>query len=529
MADDIIEGPDANQVRRHAKKMNTEQQYRQRYRRCDFYEPNPFQLSLHNAPKDARLINLRAANGSGKTLSAAMQCSYDMQGDYPFWYMGRQFLTVPKIIRSYNFQVLISSITSQVLRDGLAKALLGDLSQEDGLGSGALPLDCIQGRPTMSRGISDYFDTVVINRAIGGQAMCTTRTYDAGRRVFQGVPYDQVFLDEDDPGLADIFGEIWARLTATRGRCIMTATAIIGLTYMQKLFTQDMAAHPERHLIVGDLSQATHLSEEDKKSIESGTRDDEREARIHGGIRQGSGAVFAFNRADIACQIDPATLGVYNTFFLAGIDLAHSSGPTAHPFAYVLLAQDRDADVVYVLDAWEMRGAMAVQHVERIKASPVWDCRIAWPKDGGIHDLNSGHTLIQCYKSRGLNTLPEHSTFADGSVSLEASVNAVQERLFSGRLKIQSHLGELLTQLGNYHRDTEGRIVPSDDDLVSALLCAMRSLRLARPLGPANQYEGRRSGGSSIAKDVEFDVFSGRHDATSIDDIIAAGTAHRRS
>ena len=167
---EIIEGPDANQVRRHAKKMFTEQQYRQRYRRIDYYEPNPFQLKLHNAPKDARLINLRASNGSGKTLCAAMQCAYDMLAEYPTWYKGRQFLTVPPIIRPYDFQVLISSITSQVLRDGLAKALLGDLSQQDGLGMGALPLDAIVGRPTMSRGISDYFDTAVHCCPVDGEA-----------------------------------------------------------------------------------------------------------------------------------------------------------------------------------------------------------------------------------------------------------------------------------------------------------------------------------------------------------------------
>jgi hypothetical protein len=116
--------------------------------------------------------------------------------------------------------------------------------------------------------------------------------------------------------------------------------------------------------------------------------------------------------------------------------------------------------------------------------------------------------------------LPEHSTFPDGSVSLEASVAAVQERLSTGRLKVQAHLNEFVTQLSNYHRDTDGRIVPQDDDMVSALLCGIRSLRFAKPLSetagvrfePAQTYGARVEGFAIGAgpNSGDWDIFSGQ-------------------
>lgn len=485
--------PDPNEVRRHAKKMYTEAEYRQRYRRLDFYKPNPFQLKLHNAPANMRFINLRAANQGGKSTAAAMQLAMDMLGFYPSWYTGRKFLTAPPIMRAYDYAALIASIQSSVLRDGLARALLGDLSQPDGLGTGAIPLDAIAEKPTNSRGISDFFDTAVVNREIGGKATVQTRTYDAGRRAFQGSTFDEVFLDEDDPSLSEIFGECWARTTATNGRVILTATAIIGNTYMQQLCNE---GNPDRLLIVGSLDEAEHLSEEAKRSIAEGYPEDEREARVHGGIRMGTGRVFTFNRKEIECQIDPATLE-FNSAWIWGTDLPHSAGKSAHPFAGILLAHCKDNDVVYALDAFEMAAsAMPLQHAERMKSAlggVVSDVRVSWPKDGTITETNTGGTLMVPYKKRGLNLLPHHSQWPDGGVSHEASVSALQQRLFNGTFKVQQHLAAFVTQLANYHRDERGQIVREGDDMVSACLCAIRSLHQARRLdetGPNSQYRG---------------------------------------
>ena len=125
MADDLEQGPDPNDVRRHAKKMLTEIQYRQKYRRLDFYKPNPKQLLFHNNP--ATELMLRAGNQMGKTHAAGAQMTMDALSLYPDWYKGRRFIVPPKIERPHDFVGWYGCTTGEKTRDGAQVKLLGDI------------------------------------------------------------------------------------------------------------------------------------------------------------------------------------------------------------------------------------------------------------------------------------------------------------------------------------------------------------------------------------------------------------------
>ena len=210
MTEEIEEGPDPNEVRRHAKKMLTEVQYRQKYRRLDFYKPNPKQLEFHNLTETERM--LRAGNQIGKTFCGAAQMTFDALATYPAWYKGRKFLIKPPIERPHDFVGWAGCTTSTTTRDGIQIKLLGDVSQADGLGTGMIPLDNIIGKPTMSRGISNFVDTVTLRRETGGAAAIRLKTFEMDRKAWQGEAVDVVWIDED-PGDDIIWGECLARLT----------------------------------------------------------------------------------------------------------------------------------------------------------------------------------------------------------------------------------------------------------------------------------------------------------------------------
>ena len=155
MTDEVEQGPDANEIRRHAKKMLTELEYRKRYRRIDYYRPNQKQLEFHNLIASEKMF--RAGNQLGKTHCVGAQMAFDALGRYPDWYQGRRFETPPPIERPFDFLGWVASTTtSTTTRDGAQTKLLGDVRQEDGLGTGMIPFDNIVGRPTMARGISDF-------------------------------------------------------------------------------------------------------------------------------------------------------------------------------------------------------------------------------------------------------------------------------------------------------------------------------------------------------------------------------------
>jgi phage terminase large subunit-like protein len=477
MTVNIEEGPDPNDIRRHAKKMYTEMQYRQKYRRIDFYTPNFKQEEFHNLRATEKMI--RAGNQLGKTQSAAAQMTMDSLSLYPDWYKGRRFLERPKIERPHDFVGWYGCTTSEKTRDGAQVKLLGDIRQQGGLGTGLLPLDNIVGRPTMARGISDFVDTITLRRDVGGTAILQGKTYAAGREAWQGVAVDVVWGDED-PGDMEIYEECQARLTTTRGIIIWSMSPMLGLSPVRKHFKEKKMGTGEVLMTIWDaaVSKRGHIPDEDIPGIIA--RYGKKAAtRAFGGDAQGQGSVFETEASMIKHTMDPAAVPSYWPWLWA-LDLRHSGQESGgHPFAAVLLTWDRDNDVVYVMDAFRMYG-MAASHVARIKQSPMRLAPVAWPHDGGTGaGVQTNETIAQIYKKLELNMLPQHATFLDGGYNTEAGVTLMEERLAGKKLLVAAHLFEWFDEYGGYHR-LDGKIVKVDDDLMSATRVGIMDLRHAK-------------------------------------------------
>jgi hypothetical protein len=76
----VEEGPDPNDLRRHAKRMLTEFQYRQKYRRIDFYRPNEKQRLFHNTIARRSHCGRQSAR---EDLAAGAQMTFDAIAFYP--------------------------------------------------------------------------------------------------------------------------------------------------------------------------------------------------------------------------------------------------------------------------------------------------------------------------------------------------------------------------------------------------------------------------------------------------------------
>src|SRR5262249_23666826 len=113
----------------------------------------------------------------------------------------------------------------------------------------------------------------------------------------------------------------------------------------------------------------------------------------------------------------------------------------------------------------------------------------------------------EVYRKLGLNMRPSHATFRDGSIALEAGISEMENRFASNRLKIASHLTEVLDEYIGYHR-INGLIHKADDDLLSAIRVGLMDLRYARALGRAGSFD--RSREPQLATGLDFDVFTGR-------------------
>jgi phage terminase large subunit-like protein len=502
MTDEPEQGPDPNDVRRHAKKMLTEMEYRRRYRRIDFYKPNPKQLDFHNLIATERA--LRAGNQLGKTHAGGAQMTFDALGLYPEWYKGRRFDKALAIERPHEWVGWAGCTTSITTRDGIQTKLLGDIRQHDGLGTGLIPLDNIIGRPTMARGIADFIDTATLRRESGKSAVIRLKTFEMDRAAWQGEAVDEIWLDED-PGDDVIYGEALARLTATRGQVFWTATPVLGRTPVRKRFLERQGETCAEVLM--GLDDALHIPKEHHQEILSRYKASERATRAYGSDMQGEGAVFEIPETEITHARDPATFPVYWPW-LWGLDFSHGGqSAQAHPFAAVLGAHDRDTDTIYIIHAIRMRQALPVQHAHAIKQHPCWEAPCAYPHDGGLTGFASTLTFAQTYRNLGLNMRPTHATFKDGGFNFESGIAEMETRFATGRLKVAKHLAEWFDEYRNYHR-VNNLVHKVDDDLLSATRQLVMDIRFAKTLMQDRRGDFHRERREPrLAKGIDFDLF----------------------
>ncbi len=502
-------------IRKHLKKLHTTTEYLQRYCRWNYYKPHPeTQLLFHNSHADERSIVL--GTQQGKTHSCAHEMAFAACDWWPEWHKGRH-PSPPKIERSAKFIGWYCSISSQVVRDGAQTKLLGDISQKDNLGTGAIPLDYIQG-VSMSRGISNFVDTITVRRETGGIGILQSRTYEQSVLSYQGVPVDLSWVDED-PGYDDrIYNELLGRAISTDGRIIVSLTPMLGLTPIRRRFID---GGPTTFQVRGGIEQAPHIATDRRMAIIASIPERERAARVYGQEMQGEGAVFTTPPEAITYDQSPATFA--SSFrYTNACDFSHGGqSASAHPMAVVSAAVDPNTGVIYIFDAFTMKGMLPEAHVKRIKQSPVFDVPMLWPHDGSqIATAGTGETISRMYRRLGLPMRPEHTTFKDGGYSLEAGIAEMQQRFANGTLLVARHLREWFTEYMNYHYQ-DGKIVKLDDDLMSSTRQIIMGIRYAKALdpdrnanGPVRGWDGswmRRSDKQQIASGMDdFNLWTGR-------------------
>jgi len=492
-----------NSLRSHLKKLHTTTEYLQRYCRWNYYRPHPdTQLLFHNSHATERSIVL--GSQQGKSTATGYELAFSACDWWPDWHTGRH-PSPPQIERSAKFTGWYASISSQTVRDGIQSKLLGDISQKDGLGSGAIPLDYIRGI-SMSRGISNFVDTITVSRESGGIGLLQSKTYEQSVMSYQGVPVDMALVDED-PGYDDrIYNELLARTISTNGRIIVSLTPMLGTTPIRKRFIQ---SGPNIFEVRGGLEQALHIPSERRAAIIASVPERERAARIWGQEMQGEGAVFTTPIPDIQFDVQPNSFMPWWPCCWA-VDFSHGGQATsAHPFGAVFAVHDPQADVIYICDAFKLRG-LPETHAARIRSHTYWDAVVLWPHDGQQSgNIQTGENFASVYRKLGLNMRSTWTTFPDGGYSFEAGISEMERRFATGKLKVARHLIEWFVEYQNYHYE-KAVVKKEDDDLMSATRQVVMGIRHAKAMSDENfkHQQGRKRRGEPgrVARDVDFDV-----------------------
>lgn len=199
------------------------------YHARDLY---PKHLEFFRATKDYREVCFMAGNRVGKTIAGGYLTSVLLTGRYPDWWEGRRFRS--------RIDAWVAGDTNETTRDILQLELLGEITYRKFRktldGSGLIPRECI-GEVTWKQGVANLVDTIWIKHRTGTQSRLGFKSYDQGRRVFQGTAKHLIWLDEECP--QDVYGECLIRTATTNGIIPTTFTPLQGISEVVMSFMDE--------------------------------------------------------------------------------------------------------------------------------------------------------------------------------------------------------------------------------------------------------------------------------------------------
>lgn len=416
-----------------------------------FPETGPFRRELY--PKHLAFIAAGAtykerlfmkANRVGGTRLGAYEVTCHLTGRYPSWWNGRRF--------HEPVQAWACGTTSETTRDIVQAELLGQVDPESGhyqVGAGMIPAECILHTSKRPHGLPGSVESIWVRHVTGGMSVCGLKTYEQGRKSFEGTARHIVWLDEEPP--EDVYTEALYRTTTTKGITLITFTPLQG---MSKVVTGFLAPEtPEskqfKWYIQAGWNHVPHLDEDEKKALIATTPPYLLKARTEGTPSLGAGAIFPIAEADVKIR-DIAIPSHWGKAF--GMDHGWNW------FGAVWFAYDRETQTKYLYSCYKRGQAEPPIHAEAIKSRGAWI-----PGVGDCSDINKydGQQFLKIYRGLGLDLKLANK-------AVETGIQEMWMALSTGKLKVFASCEPWFEEYRLYHRDEQGRIVKVSDHLLDS-------------------------------------------------------------
>ena len=245
----------------------------------DFYQPHPKHLEFHNLGKTAHERLFLAANRIGKTMACSLEVCMHLTGNYPDWWQGHRY------DRAIN--VWVGGVTGQevfgILESRYFEGVAGELPWID---------------PSLVAYSNRSEHRYQIVHSSGRLSQIRFKTYEQGRKAWQGEKCDLIHLDDEPP--LDIYTEASLRLMSTGndhyGMMLVSATCLYWSEFVQHFTTEiieEAGEKKEKQRAVGEVKNsrvfvmagwddAAHLSDFEKNRMKATIPAHEIEARSNG-------------------------------------------------------------------------------------------------------------------------------------------------------------------------------------------------------------------------------------------------------
>jgi len=410
---------------------------------------------------------LCAANQIGKTYTGTTIDAAHLLGDYPEGWEGHKFDFAPMCWGM--------GYSMEKTRDLLQTALFG--KYDNGAFEGGLvPKDRIVGWESAG-GTPNAKRTVTVKHSSGDKSTIQFWSYSQGQHAIMGDIVDWFHVDEE-PKDQDIRPQVLTRtINGDRGkggRGIYTFTPENGRTSLVIMFMDEPS--PDQFFMQKGWDDAPHMSEEKRKRLLAQYPAHQRDMRTKGTPMLGHGRIYDLSDDFVLCDMPDIQ---DHWFVIDGMDFGYD-----HPQAHMKLIEDRDNEMFYVTNAYKARKTSAN---DAWGATKVWskDIPTAWPHDGLQHEKGRDDAKQQKnhYEDAGFNMLHDHATWAEGGISVESGIYAITDLMSKGKFKIVRGCPGIMDEFRQYHRDANGKIAKTNDDILDAMRYAYMMRRYSKRIG----------------------------------------------
>jgi hypothetical protein len=249
---------------------------------------------------------------------------------------------------------------------------------------------------------------------------------------------------------------------------------------------------PSKYLVAAGWDDVPHLDAKTKAELLAATPPHLRKARSQGIPSLGAGAIYPLDEEEI-------TVADFRLprHFRRGYSLDVGWNRTACAW----FAHDQESDVDYLYAEYYRGQAEPAVHALAIRSRGAWMRGCIDPAARGRSQID-GQQMFKKYTTdvnSGGGGL--HLVFANNAV--EAGLQAVWERLSTGRLKVFASCRAWLSEYRIYRRDENGKVVKENDHLMDCTRYYenTRDQILQRMPAPSDQHEQQMAMAAGLASD----------------------------
>ena len=231
----------------------------------------------------------------------------------------------------------------------------------------------------------------------------------AGREAFQGSAVKLVWIDEEPD--QEVFEECLLRIIDKKGRIMITATPLKGLTFLHDIFVDQNPIGFDHYAISG--LDNPYISSPKLRRAVSHLSEASQQARLFGSFTSQSGLVYPeFDRAIHTCK--PFDIPDHWPR-----DMTIDFG-VRNPFAALWIAHDMDNDILYVYREYFKTEKTTLENGRMIRALSARDPELRWI----VADPESKDGRLLLSRELGMHTKP-----APKHYGVMETINMVKDRL----------------------------------------------------------------------------------------------------